>query len=111
MIHSGGGVSQDDRMSHIARAETAAKVLRAEIEAGIYCDADWLTITEKVLEVYGIGPSMPERTRGGGVEERDEFRKAARALRQACHDANGPVVPAPVAEAIARVTALGDSNP
>jgi hypothetical protein len=89
-------MTERDRMSPIARAEAAAKVLRAEVEAGIYCDADWLTLTEKVVEAYGIGSLVP-----------DEFRKAAQALRHACHDANGPVVPAPVAEAIARVTAFG----
>lgn len=36
-----------------------------------------------------------------------ELRQAARNLRRACNDTGNPVVPAAVAEAIARITALG----
>lgn len=44
------------------------------------------------------------------IDFREEAIEAARALRRACQDAGSPVVPATVAEAIARVCALGDDR-
>lgn len=64
-------------------------------------DADLYTANRLVAEARAERDALQA--------EVERFREAARDLRRACHDANSPTVPTPVAVAITAVCELADN--